>query len=297
MDQNEMLNLTTESNFEEILQREYKVDASIPRDSPITQFYAGKTVLLTGTTGFLGHLLLEKLLRYVVHWNSSRKTLNFRVNIILFRIGVKRVYVLMRQKRNQDSKERLEKVFNGPVFQHLPKYDPNFRDRITIVAGDLSEQRLGIEDNAILNELKDNIEIVIHNAANVNFNETLYNQIWCNLVGTRDLLELSKQMTKLQVFVYMSTAFSNSRTDSSLHMEEKFYEPPMNADILIDYVQMHRDEADKELFNMIGPILIEPWRNSYTFTKALSESVVRRYGKDFPIAVIRPSISKLNHFH
>lgn len=55
--------ITPDSNLEEILQREYKVDASLTRNSPITEFFAGKTVFLTGPTGFLGHLLLEKLLR------------------------------------------------------------------------------------------------------------------------------------------------------------------------------------------------------------------------------------------
>lgn len=210
---------------------------------------------------------------------------------------MKRVYVLMRAKRNQNSRERLEKVCKGPVFQHLPKYDPNFLDRIVIVTGDLSQCRMGIENETILNELKENIEIVIHAAADVRFNEPLYNLIWCNLVGTRDLLELSKQMHKLQVFVYMSTAFSNTKENSNLNMEERFYEPPMNADILIDYVQMFRSEADQELFNMIAPNLIHPWPNNYTFSKALSESVVRRYGQDFAIAVIRPTISKPFIFH
>lgn len=61
MDSDEVI--TTNSNLEEILQREYTVDASILRDSPITAFFAEKVVFLTGPTGFLGHLLLEKLLR------------------------------------------------------------------------------------------------------------------------------------------------------------------------------------------------------------------------------------------
>ncbi|XP_055327151.1 fatty acyl-CoA reductase wat-like isoform X2 [Sitodiplosis mosellana] len=196
----------------------------------------------------------------------------------------------MREKKNRNSRERLEKVCKGPVFQHLPKYDPNFLDRIEIVTGDLSQPRLGIQSNAILEELKENIEIVIHAAADVRFNEPLYNLIWCNLVGTRDLLELSKQMPKLMVFVYMSTAFSNTKENSENKIAEKFYEPPMNADILIDYVQAHRSENDQDLLNMIAPNLIEPWPNNYTFSKALSESVVRRYSNDFPIAVIRPTI-------
>lgn len=174
------------------------------------------------------------------------------------RIGVKRIYVLMRNKRNKNSRDRLEKVCNGPVFQHLSKYDPNFLDRIKIVAGDLNECHLGIEKNdPILNELIECVEVVIHAAADVRLNESLYNLIWANLVGTRDLLEITKQMRKLQIFVYMSTAFSNTKVDSHLHIAEKFYEPPMNADVLIDYVQMNRSDTDKCLLNMLAPILIK----------------------------------------
>lgn len=214
--------------------------------------------------------------------------------VCFYRIGAKRVYVLMRNKRNLNSRERLEKVCRGPVFQHLPKYDPKFLDRIEIVAGDLNESHLGIQKNdTILNELIENVEIVIHAAADVRLNEPLYNLIWANLVGTRDLLELAKQMHKLQVFLYMSTAFSNTKVKTHLHKAEKFYEPPMDADILIDYVQKYRTDTDRCLLNMIAPNLIEPWRNNYTFSKALGESVVRRYEKDFPVAVIRPSISEL----
>lgn len=61
MNTNEVI--TIDSNLAEITEREYKVDPTIPIGSPITHFYAGKTVFLTGPTGFLGHLLLEKLLR------------------------------------------------------------------------------------------------------------------------------------------------------------------------------------------------------------------------------------------
>lgn len=206
---------------------------------------------------------------------------------------MKRVYVLMRNKRNKSSRERLEKVCRGPVFQHLSKYNPNFLDRIKILAGDLNECHLGIQrDDAILQELIENVEIVIHAAADVRLNESLYNLIWPNLVGTRDLLEISMQMRKMQVFVYMSTAFSNTKVNAHLHIAEQFYEPPMNADTLIDYVQMNRSDTDKCLLDMLAPNLIQPWPNNYTFSKALSESVVRRYEKHFPIAVIRPSISE-----
>lgn len=189
---------------------------------------------------------------------------------------------------------------DGPVFQHLRKHDPSFLDRVKIISGDLSLPHMGIEEGAnILLELQKNVEIIIHAAADVRFNEPLYDLVLCNLIGTRDLLNLAKRMKKLEIFVYLSTGFSNCKYRSHENIEEKFYEPPMNADILIDYVQNRQTEADRELLGIISPNLIKPWPNNYTFSKALSESIVRRYGSSFPIAVIRPTISiktRLRHF-
>lgn len=53
----------TREELERILNAEAVIDSSIPQESPISEFFNGKNVLLTGTTGFLGHLYLEKLLR------------------------------------------------------------------------------------------------------------------------------------------------------------------------------------------------------------------------------------------
>lgn len=53
----------TKEELQELLDREHEVDPSLPKHSPISNFFRGKHVLLTGPTGFLGHLYLEKLLR------------------------------------------------------------------------------------------------------------------------------------------------------------------------------------------------------------------------------------------
>lgn len=42
---------------------EYMFDEHLLEDSPITSFFRGKTVFLTGGTGFLGQLYLERFLR------------------------------------------------------------------------------------------------------------------------------------------------------------------------------------------------------------------------------------------
>lgn len=42
---------------------ESMVDETIQKDSPMKRFYRNKTVFITGGMGFLGQLIIEKLLR------------------------------------------------------------------------------------------------------------------------------------------------------------------------------------------------------------------------------------------
>lgn len=39
------------------------VDEDIPENTPMRNFYRNKTIFLTGGTGFLGQIYIEKLLR------------------------------------------------------------------------------------------------------------------------------------------------------------------------------------------------------------------------------------------
>jgi hypothetical protein len=97
-------------------------------------------VLLTGATGYIGSLLLEKLLRST---------------------DVGRVYVLVRPRRGAAPAERLARVLKGPLF-HL--ITPEQAARVTAVAGDIMLPGLGIspEDEA---ELEANVDTVLHSAA------------------------------------------------------------------------------------------------------------------------------------
>lgn len=42
---------------------DWSVDETIPDSTPIRDFYRGKIVFVTGGTGFLGQIYIEKLLR------------------------------------------------------------------------------------------------------------------------------------------------------------------------------------------------------------------------------------------
>ncbi|KAH8026770.1 hypothetical protein HPB51_024319 [Rhipicephalus microplus] len=64
--------------------------------SPIEHFFRDKAVFITGGTGFLGKILIEKLLR-----SCS---------------GVKAVYVLLRAKDGIQPNDRLQEMFQCPAL-------------------------------------------------------------------------------------------------------------------------------------------------------------------------------------
>ncbi|KAH7954278.1 hypothetical protein HPB49_017131 [Dermacentor silvarum] len=66
--------------------------------SQVAGFYQGRVVFITGGTGFIGKVLLEKLLR-----SCS---------------GLKRVYLLVRSKRGENPQARLEKLFDSQTEAH-----------------------------------------------------------------------------------------------------------------------------------------------------------------------------------
>ena len=61
----------------------------------ISDFYAQKTVLITGATGFLGKVVIEKLLRACPH--------------------VKKIYLLARSRRGVNPQQRIDNLLDGAV--------------------------------------------------------------------------------------------------------------------------------------------------------------------------------------
>nr|XP_014096907.1 fatty acyl-CoA reductase wat-like [Bactrocera oleae] len=235
--------------------------------SPMRNYFRGKTVFLTGGTGFLGQLLLEKLLRCEVHM----------------------VYLLARTKKNKTSHERLDELFEQTQFAKLRREYPNYRNHVSIIEGDMSIIGLGISDTH-RQLLAETVEIVLHAAAEVRFNDSLHKLVTINLRGTRQMLQLAESFKKLQVFHYVSTAFSNCKPNCQV-VKEDFCEPPLEPDILIAYAEKFNNTAtDLDIFDTITARMIGEWPNTYTFSKCLSEELVRRSAAKFPTCVSRPSI-------
>lgn len=162
-------------------------------------------------------------------------------------------------------------------------------ERIRPVEGNMTELGVGIstEDRT---DMIERVEIVIHSAAEVRFDETLQRLLLVNLRGTREVLRLAEQMKRLQVLVHISTAYSHCPMS---HVAEQFYRPPFDPHRMIELAeQLIDNEVGQNEFEIMTEKIIRPWPNTYTYTKALSEELVRQFAENHPVALIRPSIGK-----
>lgn len=230
--------------------------------SPITEFYANKSIFITGVTGFVGKVLLEKLLR------ACR--------------NLRTIYVLLRSKDGQDHKQRLEELLTCQIFRQIKRECPTMLTKIVPISGDISLPNLGISDSDT-NILIKHVSVVFHSAATVRFDEPLKKSVDLNLIGTQRVLQLCHKMTKLSALVHISTAYSycNRKEIDDVIYPEKI--PPQH---IIDVTRW----MDEKLLEKILPRIMDGRPTTYHYSKALAENLLLSDGADLPIAVVRPSI-------
>jgi len=135
---------------------------------------------------------------------------------------VGQIYLLIRTKKGKDAFARIEDLFNDPVsdsggrvivfcvqrliiflvfpqvFAKMKQVNPKYRCQITIISGDCSLPGLGI--NADEREtILENVNIVLHSAATVRFDEKLKMAIAINVHGTKEIIKLAKEIVNLKV--------------------------------------------------------------------------------------------------
>ena len=240
------------------------------RDLSIIGTYRGRCVFLTGATGFVGKVVLEKLLRSCP--------------------DVKRVYVLVRPRKDQTPDARMrEEILGSEIFTTLrskrPDFDAFCTDKLVAVAGELTANHVGISESD-REMLYDNVNIIIHCAAVVDFNERLDRAIELNAMGSLRMLEIGKKCKNIGAFLHVSTCYVNSNRANGL-IEEKVYPLGFDPEEMVERV---RKMPPSELENIATTGLLHSWPNTYTMTKAMTEQLLIKHRGDIPLVICRPSI-------
>jgi len=302
--------------------RERRIDQ--PARPVIAEALAGKRLFITGSTGFLGTALVERLLRGVP---DAQLTL-------LIRPG-RRATAAQRARRElfrNDAFDRL-RARHGTGAAAQRAFEAELDQRVRVVGGDVSVDGLGLDDEgrAALAEA----DIVIHSAAAVSFDSPLDSAVEINLLGPSRIAETLNALGVAPHYIAVSTCYvAGSRRGNAIEEPvdaSPFYVPVdwraevagarrarADADAasrLADQLKVFRKQARSELGAAGGPLLAakteqlrQRWvddrmvtagraraaavgyPDAYAFTKALAEVALAENHGAVPTTILRPSI-------
>jgi HAD superfamily hydrolase (TIGR01490 family) len=279
----------------------------------------GKRILVTGSTGFLGTALVERLLRSVPGCEL----------VLLIRPG-KRSPVERRLEREllkNNAFDRLRRELGKDGFAEATAR------RITPVPGDVSSDGLGLDDAG--RALVATCDVVIHSAATVSFDSPLDSAVEVNLLGARRIVETLQSLDVTPHLVAVSTCYvAGSRrgqapeehvADSDFFLDVDWRQEVAaarraRADVdaesrAPERLQEFRSRAHRELGAAGTPLLAEKteslrtkwvadrmvdagksraqslgWPDVYAYTKSLGERALLESRGDVPVSIVRPSI-------
>lgn len=227
----------------------------------IPEFYADQEIFVTGASGFLGKVLVEKLLRSCG--------------------DLRTIYILLRPKKGKSIEERAKDLILLPLFEPLRKHNADVLKKIIPIAGDVSELNLGISEQDF--KRMKNVSIIFHSAASVRFDDTLKYATFMNTRGTREIVEFAKTLSNIKVIMHVSTTYSHPELKI---VGEVIHEPYVDWRKSIEICEKTDDDVMRVLTNLYTNFM----PNTYTFTKALAEQIVDDNKDELPLVLFRPSI-------
>ncbi|XP_044739752.1 fatty acyl-CoA reductase 1-like [Chrysoperla carnea] len=231
--------------------------------SLISKWYAGRSVLVTGATGFVGKVLIEKLLRSCPNINK--------------------IYVLIRFKKGKKPEDRLADMIQLPLFSEIKKSNLKAFQKLHVINGDLSLPNLNLSDED-KTEIINNVSIIFHCGANLNIHEQIKLSITTNAIGTKDLLRLSNYIQQLDAFVFLSTIFAHDQKSAIIDEKPAAQSKPA-VKIAESILSFREDSVDKFLTEFLSSD-----SNVYHYSKRLAEQIIIQETNIFPTCIVRCSI-------
>ncbi len=284
----------------------------------IAESLAGKRIAITGTTGFLGTALVERLLRSVPDCTL----------VLLIRPGRRGAPArLQREILKNDAFDRLRNSLSDDTF------DSMCQRRILAIAADITKPGLDLDDEGRA-ALAD-CDVFIHSAASVSFDNPLDVAINTNLVGPVNLVETLHDLNATPHLIAVSTAYVagtrkgraaeellqagayavpidwrneiETARRARLHAEDRSRTTKSSDDyraeakrelgaagttaLAIKSEQLRDRGVRKEMVDLgLSRAHALGFSDSYAMTKAMAESAMVELRGDVPLSIVRPSI-------
>jgi long-chain acyl-CoA synthetase len=288
--------------------------------------YRDKTLLLTGSTGFLGKVVAAQLL----HRHPD----------------IRKLYLVVRGRNVEEARKRFEQEINqSPVFKPVHDAHPGLVEaKVEILPGDVTYPHFGL-DEPTRERLRGELDLILNSAGLTDFSPSLERAIGINTLGSLNVLRFA-QSCKFAAMAHVSTCYVTGRRDGVIKEDAQtigFY--PKKSDLHIDFdphreledcktliAQIHQQADDQErkaLFwrqarehlrylgrdpndpqalaqriqeersNWVKNTLRDEgtrradhwgWTNTYTYSKSLGEQLLTAHKGDLPLAIVRPAI-------
>ena len=278
-----------------------------------------KRIAITGSTGFLGTALVERLMRCVP--------------------GCELVLLVRPGRRSTPAQRARREVFRNDAFDRLlqelgkDQFWADVERRVQVVGGDVSSDGLGLSEEDSL--VWASCDTVIHSAATVSFDAPIDGAVEVNLLGPTRIVETLQNLGVAPHLVAVSTCYvAGNRRGAA--PEQLLMDSPFHIDVdwraevaaarraradfdsesrTVGRLEEFRSRAESELGAAGTPLLsakteqlrqrwlseqlVEAgraraaslgWPDAYAYTKALGERALFESKGNVPVSIVRPSI-------
>lgn len=166
----------------------------------ITRTFADQTILIIGTTGFVGKVCLSLLLaRYP---------------------GIGKIYALVRPGMGNTAEDRFfKKVATSPAFDPVREtwgegYESFLRAKVVPIPGDIGRPLCNFDEQQFLDFKRDNLRVIINSAGLVSFTPSLESAIRINARGAKNVLDVARKAEAH--LLHVSTCYVAGRRDGDI---------------------------------------------------------------------------------
>ena len=287
-------------------------------DGRLRDLLAGRKIVMTGVTGFIGEQLLWKILTELPETRPS---------------------VLVRRKGSAAARDRVVSLVRKAIFAEVREAaggaEALVDSRIEVIEGDLPN----------VPALPADLDVLVHCAGDVSFDPPIDQAFTTNVVGTKALMERMLEacrgedgtLQRVPHYVHISTAYTAGRRRGAIPEGPQDHDVDYAAETAAGLAMRERVEAESRMPERLAALRKEAerqhrragylttaadterrrtewvqaelvragterarslgWTDVYTFTKALGERVVADLGADIRVSVVRPAIVESSWAH